>query len=475
MIRIIPQPLEIKETGSFCENAENIDLIKNISIKSPEGYRLEIHKDAIKIYACADRGFFYGKMTLKQLAVQYGNKLPCVIINDVPAYPYRGIMIDCARHMVPVDELKKMLDLAATLKFNKFHWHLSDDQGFRIELDSFPQLTRQGSIRKGDNFGSMCRSDKPYSGYYKKAEIREIVEFCRERFIDVIPEIDMPGHTSAILHVFPELSCRMMPVDVKTRQGIYKDNLCIGKPEAFELATKITDELCELFPYEYFHIGGDEAPDDYRNNCVHCQKAIKENHLKNSAQLQCLFANKMSEHLKAKGKKSIVWNDILKGKSLNKDITVQRWMDPMDNALEAANNGSKIIISEFKPYYLDYPYGMYPLKNVYNFVPSAYKKLTKAGRSNIIGVETPVWTEFIDNNNRLEYLCLPRWFAVAENGWSLQKNKNYAQFKSAADRLSKKLCEKGYNCADGKEVDMPVPKRLTDTAKFFIAFLSNKE
>lgn len=473
MIRLIPQPCRLIEKESLCENSENISLINDSTVKN-EGYKLEILPDKINIYASSDRGFFYGKMTLKQLGMQFGEKFPCLYIEDEPVFSYRGIMLDCARHMISVEEIKKMLELAAMLKFNKFHWHLSDDQGFRIEFESFPELTKLGSVRKGDNFGSMCRSDKPYSGYFTKAEIKEIIDFCHERYIEVIPEIDMPGHTSAILHVFPELSCRKEPVEVKTRQGIYKDNLCIGKPETFEFVTKLLDELCELFPDKYFHIGGDEAPDDYRKNCPDCQKMIKENGLSNSAELQCIFANKVKEYLKTKGREAIVWNDILKGGKLDKDITVQRWMDPKNNALTAANDGNKVIISDFKPYYFDYPYGMYPLGEVYGKNPLGYKELNGRGISNIIGMEAPIWTEFIDNPDRLEYMCLPRWFAFSESAWSARRNKDYRQFKNAAEKLSQKLRESGYNCAPAKDLDMPVPKRLYDTAKFFAAFLSKK-
>jgi len=474
MIRLIPQPKKIVENSGFCCKKENIVCVEDSGIKCDEGYKLQILPDEIKLLASDEKGFFYGRMTLKQLEIQYGDKLPCVEIEDEPEYVYRGIMLDCARHMISVGEIKKMIDAAALIKMNKFHWHISDDQGFRVELESFPQLTKLGSVRSGDNFGSMCRSDEPYSGYYTKKEIADIIAYCKERFIEVIPEIDMPGHTSAILHVFPELSCRQEPVEVKTRQGIYKDNLCIGNGRTYDFVTKLLDELCEMFPGEYFHIGGDEAPDDYRKDCPKCQKAIKDMGLSNTAELQCVFSNNIKEYLKTKGKKAIVWNDILKGKKIDSDTVIQRWMDPKNNAHKAANDGNKIIISDFKPYYFDYPYGMYPLKNVYNFNPAGGKLLDENGRKNIIGTETPVWTEFIDSPERLEYLTLPRWFAVAESAWSDKDDKDYRQFKAAATKLSDYLKKQGYNCAPEKDTDMPVVKRLWDVIKFFKAFLSKK-
>lgn len=475
MIRLIPQPKRIIEKGGICTEKDNIICIKDSSIKNDEGYKLQILPDGIKIYASDEKGFFYGKTTLKQIKIQLGEKLPCLEIEDTPEYLYRGFMLDCARHMFSVEEIKKLIDAAALIKMNKFHWHLSDDQGFRIELESYPELTRLGSVRKCDNFGSMCRSDKEYSGYYTKKEIADIIEYCKERFIDVIPEIDMPGHTSAILHVFPKLSCRKEPVEVKTRQGIYKDNLCVGDERTGIFLRNLLDELCEMFPGEYFHIGGDEAPDDYRKDCPYCQCEIHNLGLSNAAELQCVFSNYVKNYLKGKGKKAIVWNDILKGEGLDKDIIVQRWMDPKNKAHKAANKGNKIIISDFKPYYFDYPYGMYPLKNVYKFNPAGGKALSETGRKNILGTETPVWTEFIDNNERLEYLTLPRWFAVAENAWSSQKDKDYEKFKSAAIKLCDYLNKNGYNCAPESDTDMPITKRLADVVKFFKAFLSNKQ
>lgn len=474
MIRIIPQPKEITLSNSVCKNAENITCMTDKSIKSEEGYRLEIKPDGVYLYASGEKGFFYGRMTLRQLEIAESGTLPCLTVNDEPAFTYRGFMLDSARHMISVEEIKKMADAAALLKFNRFHWHLSDDQGFRIQLDSFPELTEKGSVRSGDNFGSMCRSEKEYGGFYTKDEIRDIIAYCAERYIEVIPEIDMPGHTSAILHVFPELSCRKQPVEIKTRQGIYKDNLCIGNKNTLEFIKKLLDELCELFPGKYFHIGGDEAPDDYRQDCPECQKMIKERGLSGSAELRCVLADTVNEHLKEKGKKAIVWNDILKGGNIDGDITVQRWMDPKKEAFKAANEGNKIIISDFNPYYFDYPYGMYPLKNVYKHNPSGDKALTENGRKNIIGIETPVWTEFIDNPERLEYLTFPRWLAVSESAWSDQSVKDYKAFRTAAAKLSDYLNGIGYRGAPEKDWDMPPLRRLSDIIKFFSAFLSKK-
>ncbi len=467
MIRLVPQPQIIKEKGGFCKSNEMI-CVKNMSFTNKDAYRI-VADEKITIYAGDERGFFYAQKTIKQLNALYGESIPRCEIEDCPVFSYRGFMLDCARHMIDFDEIKKFIDLASDLKLNKFHWHLSDDQGFRIELETIPELTEKGSVRNGDNFGSMCKSDKPYGGYYTKKQIAEIVEYCKERYIDVIPEIDIPGHSSAILHVFPELSCKKEPVEVKMRQGIYKDNFCIGNADTFEFIKKLLDELCDMFPYEYFHIGGDEAPNDYREDCPLCNNALKENGLKNFNELQCVFSNKISDYLKTKGKKAIVWNDILKGKKLDSDIVIQRWMDKKNLAPEYANRGSKVIISDFSPYYFDYPYGMYPLQKVYSYNPLGNKVLDKNGRKNIIGTEAPMWTEFVDNPQRLEYMLVPRWFAFAENSWTEQKNKDYPSFKEATQLLTNSMTD--FNVAPLCDWDMPKLKRLSDTASFFNKFL----
>lgn len=475
MIRLIPQPKELTEKRGYCRFPQKVVKFNDPYVKNPEGYRLDVTPDGIFIYASDERGFFYADTTLKQLNVLYPGKLPCLTVKDEPAFTYRGFMLDSARHMISVDEIKKMADAAAMLKLNRFHWHLSDDQGFRIELDSFPELTERGSVRDCDDFGSMCRSGRPYGGYYTKEQIKDVISYCSSRFIEVIPEIDMPGHTSAILHVFPHLGCRGQSVDVKTRQGIYKDNICTGKSEALEFAEKLLDEICELFPYEYVHIGGDEAPDDYRDACPDCRRKIKEQGLGNSADLKCFFLNTLNDYLKTKGRRTLVWNDILKGSGLSKDITVQRWMDPKNLAYRAANDGYKVIVSDFRPYYLDYPYGMHTFHAVYTFNPLGSRVLTQEGRKNITGTETPLWTEFVDSPERLEYLCLPRWFAFAENAWTPQDGKNFKEFGKTSEKLSDFLREKGYACAPLKDTRMLPVKRAYDTARFFRAFLSKKK
>lgn len=465
-MKLVPQPYKITKLTGFSSLRE-IDLFENAPEFSEEEYELDISADRITARASGEKGFYYAKKTMKQISLLY-DKIPCVLIHDKPRFSYRGIMIDCARHMFSIAELKKMISVASDFKFNKLHWHLSDDQGFRIEIESFPELTEKGSVRKCDEFIN-CKSDKEYSGYYTKEQIKEIIDFCKANFIDVIPEFDMPGHQSALLHVFPEFTCSGDAVEVKTKQGIFKDIICAGNDEARRVLEKILDEICELFPYEYIHIGGDEVPKENWKTCEKCQKIMAENSLSDENALQCFFINKMAEYLENKGKKCIVWNDCLKGEGLSKTLTVQQWQGTAKKTALAANGGQKIIMSHFGAYYVDYPYGMHPLSAAYSFEPCNFRGLNADGKKNIIGVESPIWTEHINNEDRLEYMCFPRWFAVAETAWSEKKNKSYNDFYSVCRRLCDIYRNAGVNCAPESEWKKKSPlKRLTETIGFFL-------
>ncbi len=465
-MRLVPQPESI-ELFSGISKERQITKCETVNDLKEEEYELIISSDCIIAKASGEKGFFYANKTLKQLCSLYQN-VPCAVIHDKSRYSHRGIMIDCARHMFSIDELKKMIDVAADFKFNKLHWHLSDDQGFRIELSCFPELTEKGSVRRRDSFIN-CKSDKAYSGYYTKAQIKEIVEYAKNSFIDVIPELDMPGHQSALLHVFPQFSCSGESVEVKTKQGIFKDIICAGNPDAVIALQKIIDEMCELFPYEYFHIGGDEVPKANWKSCEKCQKIMSENNISDEHSLQCYFINKMAQYLENKGKKCIVWNDCLKGDGLSSSISVQQWQGTVAKTSRAANEGHNVIMSPFAAYYVDYPYGMHPLSSSYNFEPDNFRGLNSNGKKNIIGVESPIWTEHINNNERLEYMCFPRWFAVAEAGWTDKKNKDYKAFYNVCRTLCGIYRSKGLNCAPESEWEnKSVFTRLKETVSFFL-------
>ncbi len=327
-------------------------------------------------------------------------------------FSYRGFMLDSVRHMQDIDEIKKLIDAIAFLGINKFHWHLTDDQGWRFESERYPLLNTVSAVRPYSDFGK-TRIDEPYGRVYTKDEMREIVTYCAEKGIEVIPEFDMPGHTSALLSAYPQLSCTDTDVKIKTHQGVFKDVLCLAKDETFRMVTDIIDEFLQIFPGEYFHIGGDEAPSDHWKSCPHCQALMKKSGVKSCSELQNLFMNKVISYLESKGRHAIVWNDAAKGKNLDKRAIVQYWKEKPKPTVRFLNEGGKAILSPFSYYYLDYDYSITPLNRVYS-LKASLPGLTEEGRKNIIGIEAPIWTEYIDSNERLEELLFPRIIAVSQ-------------------------------------------------------------
>lgn len=434
-MKIIPKPIKIELTGEYAYGAD-FEISKKIDANlADEEYVLEIKNGEIIIIGGSDKALFYAEKTLDQIKAQYSD-LPCCKIHDKPKYEYRSFMVDCARHMFDTDELKKIIDSMALLKFNKFHWHLTDDQGWRFESDVFERLNSVSAVRPFSNFGKKV-DNSPYGRVYTKAEMKDIVVYCAERYIDVVPEFDIPGHTSALLSAYPEITCVGMPVDIKTRQGIYKDVICPAKDKTYEIVTRIFDEFCDVFPYNYYHIGGDETPHDHWQNCPDCKKLMQKHGITDFADYHNFFMNCIIEYLGIKGKTCIVWNDVLKGKNLDKRAVVQYWKENDKNSIAFANNGGKLILSPFSYYYLDYDYDITPLNHTYSF-STDLKGLSDNGKNNILGVETPVWTEYIEDNNRLEKMVFPRAVAVAETGWS-GNNGDYDDFISRIDVVEKML------------------------------------
>ena len=270
-INIVPMPDKIEYLGGEI-SVESAPLQTGIDpALAKEEYILTADSNGISITGGSEQAVFYGKQTLRQMK----GVCPCVRISDNPAFEYRGFMLDCVRHMFSVDEIKKIVDAAASLKMNSFHWHLTDDQGFRAYSDRRPSATIDGSVRNRSEFGSL-KEKGAYGGYYTAKQMRDIVEYCAERYITVIPEFDVPGHCSALLHAYPSIGCTGMPVEVKTHQGIFEDILCAGKDETFEIIFDILEDLLEIFPSEYIHIGGDEAPKTRWKNCPDCQRRIRQ-------------------------------------------------------------------------------------------------------------------------------------------------------------------------------------------------------
>lgn len=467
MKRIIPQPFFTEYTGGICGAPDSIT-IENTHMSVDGEYELAVNADGVAIKAQAENGVFYAKKTLEQLKLLYGGDIPCVNIKDMPRFAHRGFMLDCSRHFITVNEIKRLVDAASRFKFNRFHWHLSDDQGFRIQLDGFPELAEKGSVRPGDAYRNLPKTDKPCGGFYTKDEIRDIVAFCKERFIEVIPEIDMPGHVSAILHTYPEYHCEKKPVEIKTKEGIFEDIFCAGNEKTYNFIYSLLDEITELFPFEYFHLGGDEAPKAHWKSCPDCQAKMKSLGITDENDLQVFFGNRIAAYLNSKGKKAIMWNDILKGKGLDADITVQRWMDIKNRTVPEMNAGRKTVVSNFRPYYCDYPYEMYPLREVYGFDPLGARGLDMGGKAAVIGIESPVWLEFINTDERLEYLVFPRWFAVADTAWGGSRKGAYADFKKSCAEICAALNREGVNTAPEKDWDKNLIGRLAGTVGFFM-------
>ncbi|MBQ8027901.1 MAG: beta-N-acetylhexosaminidase [Clostridia bacterium] len=468
MLNIIPKPNFIKEySGKTKLNEEKIIFKTNNSFLD-ETYEIEITKERITVTAKTEKAKHYAIVTLRQLKDESGF-VPCLKITDFPRFSYRAFMIDSARHMQTIDEIKTYIQAASELKFNYFHWHLCDDQGFRIESHSFPELNVVGSFRNGWGFGN--KNTEKYGGFYTKEEIKDVVAFCKERFIEVIPEIDMPGHTKAILATYPELSCRGEKIEVETRPGIHEDIMCAGKEETFDFCFRLLEEVMELFPCEYFHIGGDEAPKKRWDSCPHCQKRIKEENLADSEKLQGYFVNRIVSFVESKGKKAIAWNESLNSDMLSKSVIVSDWMDKTHKCEPFANEGGKLIIEDFYHYYLDYPYGMTPLKKTYTFNPYI-EGLNEKGRANVIGVETPIWTEFVEDFEKLCQMCFPRMMAVAETGWTTEENKNYRLFKKNCEAKRAYLASKGIVMTESSKWDPLAYRKAIDLINHYKRFVT---
>ncbi len=454
MLGIIPYPQKVTVVEG------NVNRLKTIQKKikktglGKEGYKVIVNNNETIIEAEDQRGLFYGEKTLEQLKENL--PLPCMVIEDSPKYKHRGYMLDCCRHFFTVDEIKKQIDMMAQMKLNIFHWHLTEDQGWRIEIDKYPLLTEVGSKRKqtaGDNI--------PIEGYYTKEQIKEIVEYCKERCIEVIPEIDMPGHFTAAIAAYPFLSCTEKKIKVAEGYGIFPNIACAGKETTYKFCYDVLDEIIELFPYDYIHLGGDEALKLNWIDCPHCQKAIKENNLKNEEQLQGYFMSQMVKYLNKKGKKAINWNDGMLADNIEGGISVQYWKQSKEcNEVvkTQSQKGREIIISPFFSYYLDYPHGMTPLKKTYNY------QIDTEIEDKAIGLEAPLWTEHVADIKRVEVMTYPRLLAVAERAWT--KNADYGGFLQRL-KLFEKLFEK-HNINYCQDYNPNIIKGKLNVARFFI-------
>ncbi len=440
----------------------------------PEAYKLEVNTRGIEVRASALGGFIYAIQSLKQLLPVeiYGTQkaadarweVPAVKIDDAPRFGYRGMHLDVSRHFFPVDEVKRYIDMMVVHKLNTLHWHLTDDQGWRIEIKRFPRLTEVGSVRKGTMIGHQWDSSDgiPYGGYYTQDEIREVVSYAAERAVTVIPEIDLPGHMLAALTAYPHLGCTGGPYEVWGRWGVAEEVLCPGKEKTFDFIFGVLTEVMELFPSKYIHIGGDECPKARWEKCPHCQAKIKELGLKDDDKfkaehyLQGYVTARVEKFVSEHGRRIIGWDEILEGE-LAPDATVMSWRGSEGGAA-AAKLGHDVIMTPNTNFYFDYcqsldkaaePLGIggyLPVKQVYDYDISLDGILTSEEQKHILGVQANLWTEYIATADHLHYMLLPRLAALSEVQWCNEGRRDWERFTKNF-RMGDIYQKMGYNFA----------------------------
>lgn len=426
--------IKIQKKISDKKTSSNSITFKQVSDKNwgKEEYALIVDKKGILIEAKSGRGFFYGIQSLLQLIPLDGAaEIPFVKILDEPRYQYRGMHLDVCRHFFSVDFIKKYIDLMGTYKMNTFHWHLTEDQGWRIEIKKHPKLTEVGAWRT-EKDGSR------YGGFYTQEQVKEIVAYASERFITVIPEIELPGHSVAALAAYPELACNEGPFEVENEWGVFDDVYCAGKESTFEFLQDVLLEVIDLFPSKYIHIGGDECPKGSWEKCPLCQKRIKEEGLKDEHELQSYFIQRMEKFLLTKDRKIIGWDEILEG-GLAPEATVMSWRG-IKGGIEAAKQKHDVIMTPGTHCYLDHYQdvnyieptaigGFSPLEKVYEFEPTP-TELNEDEAKYILGAQGNVWSEYMHTSDRVEYMVAPRICALAEVVWSRKQQRNWSDFKN---------------------------------------------
>ena len=444
-----------------------------------EAYTLDISKKAVTVKASSLRGFNYAIQTMKQMlpAEIFGKAkaegkewtLQCAEINDQPRFSYRGMHMDVSRHFFDMDMVKKYLDVMEIHKLNTLHWHLTDDQGWRVEIKKYPKLTEIGSIRKETLVGHLFRGEGVYDGipygegcWFSQEQVKEIIAYAAAKGIDIIPEIDLPGHMLAALAAYPELGCTGGPYEVWGRWGIADEVLCAGNEQTMVFLENVLDEIADLFPCEYIHIGGDECPKVCWEKCPKCQAKIKELGLKDTEEfkaehyLQSYVMTRMTNFLEKKGKKIIGWDEILEGEVADNAV-VMSWRGTA-GGIKAAQMGHDAIMTPNSFYYLDYYQsldtekeplaigGYLPVETCYSYEPYT-EEMTAEERAHILGVQANLWTEYIATNEHLEYMLLPRLAALSEVQWCNRENKSWERFLESADDFCAIYDAAGYNYA----------------------------
>jgi hexosaminidase len=491
--------LLIKATGATfapAEGSEKKDAIHfqlDPTITHEEGYRLSVSPYEISIKAKTGAGAFYAVQTLRQLLhleAETGKAevlyVPCVEIDDAPRYLYRGLHLDVGRHFFPIDFIKKYIDLLALHKFNRFHWHLTEDQGWRLEIKKYPRLQEVAACRNETLVGHY--NDQPqrfdgqkYCGYYTQEEAREIVRYAAERFITVIPEIEMPGHAQAAVAAYPELGCTGKPVQVATKWGIFDDVYCPNEA-TFKFLEEVLTEVLDIFPSTYIHIGGDECPKTQWKASPFCQNLIKQNNLKDEHGLQSYFIRRIEQFLNSKGRQIIGWDEILEG-GLAPNATVMSWRGT-EGGIAAARQRHNVIMTPTDFCYLDYYQsqdpgeplaigGYLPLEKVYGYEPTP-SELTPEEARHILGAQGNVWTEYMKDGAKVEYMAYPRACALAEVTWSPKEVRNYDNFVGRLSHHLARLKAMGVNAAN-KIYDVKTSVSAGDGKSVFVSLSPKME
>ncbi|WOD42688.1 beta-N-acetylhexosaminidase [Hwangdonia lutea] len=476
--------------GFSTEGQGNITLKLDDTIENEEGYTLNVTFDNIEIAGKNTKGVFYGIQTLRQLmpaGIELADgsikelTIPAVSISDNPRYQYRGMHLDVARHFYPVDFIKKYIDLIAMHKMNTFHWHLTEDQGWRIEIKKYPKLTEIGAWRNGTIVGHHPGTDndqKKYGGFYTQEDVKDIVAYATKKHVTVIPEIELPGHSSAAIAAYPYLSCfpdeptvvtndmgsekgkeiqaSGTPKIVQETWGVFPDVYCAGKEETFAFLQDVLDEVIPLFPSTYIHIGGDECPKANWERCPSCQKRIKKEGLKDEHELQSYFITRIEKYLNSKGKKIIGWDEILEG-GLAPNATVMSWRGTQ-GGIEAAKQKHDVIMTPGHSCYFDHYQtedkaneplaigGKTTVADVYAYEPTP-KELSTDEHQYILGAQGNVWTEYMKTTDYVEYMILPRMSALSEVVWSSKEHRDWDDFSARLKTFKERYDALGLNYA----------------------------
>lgn len=449
---------------------KSISLTAGLNSGNPEGYVIVVTPDHIKIDGASSAGNFYGIQTLRKSIPADGRgkvAFPQTVITDAPEFGYRGAHLDVSRHFFPADSVKKYIDMMTLHNMNTFHWHLTDDQGWRLPLKKHPELITKGSVRRGTCIGknfSSCDS-VPYGGFYTPDEIKDVIQYAADRYITIIPEVDLPGHMLSALTAYPELGCTGGPYELWTRWGISEDVLCAGNDSVYTFLEDVLTDVAEMFPSEYIHIGGDECPKVRWKECPKCQAKIEvlglvddENSTKED-KLQSYVMSFASDVLSKHGKKIIGWDEIIKGGLPDKAI-VMSWRGAAGGKAAAAL-GHDAIMSPSSHYYLDYYQsedkeneplaigGYLPLSKAYSFEP--FDEIAPENQHHILGVQANLWTEYIHSFPHVQYMALPRWSALSEVQWSDPSSRDFNAFKKRLSRMIDHYRLNGYNYSTRQE------------------------